>query len=87
MAGRHMGDTVGDFTFYNINGQSIIDYFIVSDCLLTEAVSFEFSDHCILWSGFNFEYAIASTTPDNDTNYRQLPDMFQCEKLSYSLME
>ena len=91
--GRHMGDAVGDFTFYNINGQSTIDYFIVSDCLLTEAVFFnilppnDFSDHCILWSGFNFEYAISSTSPDNETNYRQLPGRFQCEKLTPNLYQ
>ena len=59
--GRVAGDCLGNFTFYNTNGQSTNGYWIVSETLLNKVEFFnilppnELSDHCIIRTSFNFD--------------------------------
>ena len=52
--GRFLGDSLGYFTFYNSNGQSIVDYMIASQNIFYDIEHFsvhspvEFSDHCLI---------------------------------------
>ena len=52
--GRFIGDSLGYFTFYNTNGQSMVDYMIASNNLFYDIEHFvvhspvEFSDHCLI---------------------------------------
>lgn len=52
--GRFLGDSLGYFTFYNSNGQSIVDYMIATSSIFYDINYFivhspvEFSDHCLI---------------------------------------
>ena len=52
--GRFLGDSLGYFTFYNFNGQSVVDYMIASQNIFYDIDHFivhcpiEFSDHCLI---------------------------------------
>ena len=54
LKGRFLGDSLGYFTFYNSNGQSIVDYMIASHSIFYDVEHFivhspvEFSDHCLI---------------------------------------
>lgn len=68
--GRSLGDLCGKFTCYQYNGQSVVDYMIVQECLLTNIKYFKvhdtleaISDHCLIsaeldlpriWKGSTF---------------------------------
>ena len=64
----------------------LIILYCQSVCLLKQYfLSFYPQTSCLLyvfWSGFNFDYAVSSTSPDNITNCSQLPGKFQCDSLS-----
>ena len=42
--GRTVGDSTGKFTCYKYSGNSTSDYFIFSECLFNDILSFHFND-------------------------------------------
>ena len=80
--GRKVGDSFGNFTFYNSNGQSTVDYFIASECLYDQVDFFnvlppnEFSDHCILWCSLNIRYN--EPVIKQEIKGKPLPGKFLC---------
>ena len=84
--GRVTGDCLGNFTFYNTNGQSTIDYCIVSETLLSKVEFFnvlppnELSDHCIITTSFNFDcYVDENSEKDCESQYNMVPGKFVCD--------
>ena len=68
--GRFFGDSLGQFTSYQYNGSSVIDYFIVSESLLDNISFFKvhifnglMSDHCKISMMLNINCFIHVSNP------------------------
>ena len=66
--GRFIGDSLGNFTFFNSNGASTVDYMMASNHLFHKIMFFnvkppcELSDHCLLHVGIKLAFDNTVTT-------------------------
>ena len=85
--GRFLGDTRGKFTCIKPTGNSVVDYVIVSEDLVSKTLYFKVSDfistlsdcHCML------SFGILATYTSNEivkTNYESFPGRYKWDKLS-----
>ena len=85
--GRFLGDSVGNFTYFDPQGGcSVIDYMIASEDLLSYVTYFnvmplnEDSGDCIIRAGIKFE--IPSTVIEDTTDLLTWPDSFKWDENS-----
>jgi hypothetical protein len=92
--GRFLGHSLGYFTFYNSNGQSIVDYMIVSHSIFYDIEHFivhspvEFSDHCLI-SVYMKSVIQREITPTKNLTYtcHYKWDENQCDSYKDALLE
>jgi exonuclease III len=92
--GRFLRDSLGYFTFYNSNGQSIVDYMIASHSIFYDIEHFivhspvEFSDHCLI-SVYMKSVIQREITPTQNLTYtgHYKWDENQCDSYKDALLE
>lgn len=84
--GRMLGDSLGYYTYYGPRGNSTIDYFVVSNDLLSK-FSFvnvmpptELSDHCVIQSAIKANYNKNNSDKANQPCGKSLPGKYYIQE-------
>ena len=85
--GRCLGDSMGQYTCFNWNGCSVVDYCVASDELLNDVLSFqvmpltELSKHCLIWFALKTRSNILTPLQNNVHLLNDMPISYKWNAL------